>query len=829
MDVFNLMAKISLDTSEYDSKLADASDKTSGFGTKVKGFLGGAAKVGAAALAAASGAAIAMAKNAVSSYASYEQLVGGVDKLYKDASGKLQGYADKAFLTAGMSANQYMETATSFSASLINSLGGDTQKAADLTDVAMRAMSDNVNVFGSSMESVQFAFQGFAKQNYTMLDNLKLGYGGTKEEMQRLIDDANKYRKSVGQSSDLSIKKFGDIVQAIQSVQEAQGIAGTTNKEAMRTIEGAANATKAAWQNVITAIGRGEGLKGAMDGLAMALFGKDEGEGLLAQVIPRIQTTMEGIAEFLTTAAPIISKKLPEIANAVIPSVLSTAVSIIEALGAALPGLIGSLATSIAKVGIDVGSQLINAISTVLNDMFPSLGKKFDGIVGAAREGIEKIKNVWSTNGSQILSKASEIWTGIQAAVNNVINSIVGYWNENSAAILSTATTAWETVKSVITTAISVITDYWNQNSSEILAKASETWENIKTIVSTVMSVIGSVIQTVVEFAKQVWETWGTDIIEIAVAQWELIGTTISVAIEKIKEIITTAVAIITEFWSQHGEQIMTVASAAWGVISTVITAALNVIKGIIAAVTAAIQGNWSGAWSAVLGVAQNIWNAIKAVVTAAINAVSSVISSVLNRVRSIFSNVWNAIKSTVTNAINGVKSAISSGINAAYTTVSSVLGNIKNKFTSIFESVKSTVTNAINTIKGAFNFSWSLPPIKLPHISISGSFSLMPPSVPSFGISWYKKAMNDAYMLDGASVFGMLNGKLLGGGEAGREIVIGESKAIDLIRKASGDKEPVNVTINVYARENQDVNALADVISRKLQKQLDRRAAVYA
>ena len=829
MNVFDLVAKISIDSSEYDRGLDNASNKANGFGSKVKGMFGGVAKVGAAALAAASGAVIAMAKGAVSSYASYEQLVGGVDKLYGDASGKLQQYADKAFMTAGMSANQYMETATSFSAALINSLGGNTQKAADMTDVAMRAMSDNVNVFGSSMDSVQHAFQGFAKQNYTMLDNLKLGYGGTKEEMQRLIDDANKYRKSIGQSSNLSIKKFGDIVQAIQSVQEAQGIAGTTNKEAMRTIEGSANATKAAWQNVITAIGRGEGLDNAMKNLSTALFGQNAGEGLLNQVMPRIQTTMEGIANLVTTAGPMIAQKLPEIANAIIPSLLSTAVSVIEAIGGALPGLVSVLGGSLVSVGINIGNQLINAISTVLNDMFPSLGKGFDGIVSAAKGGIEKVKSVWSTNGVQILSKASEIWSGIQSAVNNVVNSIVGYWNKNSAAILSTATTAWEKVKSVITTAIRVITNYWNQNSSEILAKASETWENIKTIVSTVMSVIGSVIQTVVEFAKQVWETWGADIIEIAVAQWELIGTTISVAIEKIKEIITTAVAIITEFWSQHGEQIMTVASAAWGIISTVITAALNVIKGIIAAVTAAIQGNWSGAWSAILGVLSTIWSTIKTVVSAAISAVASVISSILNSIKATFSNVWNAIKATVSNVINGIKSTISSGLNAAKSTVTSIFNSIKTTITNTINGAKTAVTNAINAIKNAFNFTWSLPHLKLPHISISGSFSLVPPSVPTFGISWYKKAMQDPFLLDGASIFGASGGKLLGGGEAGREIVIGESKAIDLIRKASGDREPINVTINVYARENQDVNALADVISRKLQKQLDRRSAVYA
>lgn len=172
MDVFDLAAKITLDSSDYESGLSKAGGLLSSFGSKVQSGLATAAKAGGVALAAAAAAVGTFGANAVKSYANYEQLVGGVDKLYGTASAKLQQYADAAYQTSGMSANAYMEQATSFSAALINSLGGDVSKAADMTDVAMRAMSDNVNVFGSDMSSVQMAFQGFAKQNYTMLDNL---------------------------------------------------------------------------------------------------------------------------------------------------------------------------------------------------------------------------------------------------------------------------------------------------------------------------------------------------------------------------------------------------------------------------------------------------------------------------------------------------------------------------------------------------------------------------------------------------------------------------------------------------------------------------------
>ena len=364
-------------------------------GSKLAGALGGAMKVTGAAIgagmAAATTAVVGFGKEAVSAYANYEQLVGGVDKLYGDASEKVQKYADEAYKTSGMSANAYMETATSFSAALIGSLNGDVNKAADMTDVAMRAMSDNVNVFGSDMASVQNAFQGFAKGNYTMLDNLKLGYGGTKTEMERLIKDANIYRKSIGESANLSVDSFADIVQAIQSVQEAQGIAGTTNKEAMSTIEGSATATKAAWDNLITSIGRGEGINESFNALLSSLFGEKEGEGLLNQIIPRIETVMQGIGDFILQAAPIISEKIPPIIQSVVPSLLQGASTLISALAqgllAALPtlmpiatdilmsiieGLVNNL-PMILSTGVDLIMTLVQGISEALPTLIPAM------------------------------------------------------------------------------------------------------------------------------------------------------------------------------------------------------------------------------------------------------------------------------------------------------------------------------------------------------------------------------------------------------------------------------------------------------------------------
>lgn len=395
---------------EAESAGKSAGGKISGAIGGVLGGVGTAMKVGfgaaIAGVTAASGAVAAFGKSAVESYASYEQLVGGVDKLYGDASGKLQQYAADAYKTAGMSANNYMETATSFSAALVNSLGGDVDKAADMTDVAMRAISDNVNVFGSDFGSVQNAFQGFAKQNYTMLDNLKLGYGGTKSEMERLIADANEYRASIGETANLSIDSFADVVQAVQSVQEAQNIAGTTGKEAMSTIEGSAAAVKAAWENVITAVGRGEGLQEAFDGLVSAFFGESEGEGLLNQIIPRIQTTMEGISTFITTAAPYIAEALPALVNAVVPSLLSTAMTLLSTFGQALMDNIGPILFAAG----DIIEMLMQGLLDATSGQESIIMEILDWIIG-----------VFNENYSQLLDVGAQI---ILNVLNGIINSM---------------------------------------------------------------------------------------------------------------------------------------------------------------------------------------------------------------------------------------------------------------------------------------------------------------------------------------------------------------------------------------------------------------------
>lgn len=357
--MFDLYAKITLDTSGYENGLDNASGKASGFADKLKSGLATAAKVGAAALTAAATGMSALTKASIDQYAEYEQLVGGVDTLFKTASDKVQEYAANAYKTAGMSANEYMDTVTSFSASLLQSLGGDTEKAAQKADQAITDMADNANKMGTGMEMIQNAYQGFAKQNYTMLDNLKLGYGGTKEEMERLLADAEKLS---GQKFDIS--SYSDIVDAIHVVQTEMGITGTTAKEAASTIQGSVSAAKSAWSNLITGIAADNADLDTLIGNFVSSV-----ETAAGNIIPRVSVMLGGISQLVTSASTTIIPMVITTITDNLPALLQAAVALVGALG---QGIIDSL-PAITQAAIDILFFLANGLIENLPTLIDSI------------------------------------------------------------------------------------------------------------------------------------------------------------------------------------------------------------------------------------------------------------------------------------------------------------------------------------------------------------------------------------------------------------------------------------------------------------------------
>lgn len=409
MNLLDLFVKISVQD--------EASENVETLSGKFKNGLATAAKVGAAAVGAAATGIAVLTKNALNNYAEYEQLVGGVDTLFKDSSAKVQEYAANAYKTAGLSANEYMDTVTSFSASLLQSLGGDTEAAADMANVAITDMSDNANKMGTDMASIQNAYQGFAKQNYTMLDNLKLGYGGTKEEMQRLIDDANALNAAQGKYTNYSIESYADIVSAIHDVQVEMGIYGTTADEASTTIQGSVSSMKAAWSNLLTGIADDNAdFKTLIEQFVDSLVTVGE------NIIPRINIIIQGLTQLITEASQTIIPLAVQILLENLPSIVAAGMDLIIAL---VSGILDNI-----DMLIDCVLEMVDVIVDKLIDNLPKLIDGGIRLIAALANGlIRAIPNLVSKIPQIISSIVKGLISGIPAIFDVGKNIVEGLWN----------------------------------------------------------------------------------------------------------------------------------------------------------------------------------------------------------------------------------------------------------------------------------------------------------------------------------------------------------------------------------------------------------------
>ena len=374
-------------------------------GSKLSSALGTALKAGAAGIAAASAALVKVGKDAVAAYADYEQLVGGVETLFKDSADQVQNYAARAFETAGLSANQYMETVTGFSASLLQSLGGDTEAAAKIGDMAITDMADNANKMGSSMESIQNAYQGFAKQNYTMLDNLKLGYGGTKEEMARLLADATALS-----GVEYDIKSLSDVYEAIHVIQGELGITGTTAKEAGETISGSLSAMKAAWSNLLVGVADDNAdITALVDNFVDSAVTAGE------NIIPRTEAILGGLGDMLTTAA---DRLVPIIVETIInnlPAIIEGGVNLVVTLAAAMISAIPQL--------VKATPEIIKAIINGFVAAWPELKQAGVDLMTMAKDGFMTGVNAANTWGRDLIQNFIQ---GIKDKIGALRDTVAG-------------------------------------------------------------------------------------------------------------------------------------------------------------------------------------------------------------------------------------------------------------------------------------------------------------------------------------------------------------------------------------------------------------------
>lgn len=650
-------------------------------------------------------------KSAVGHYAEYEQLVGGVETLFKDSSGKLIDYAKKAYKTAGMSSNKYMDTATSFAASLIQGLGGDTAKAVELTNLAITDMSDNANKMGTDIGSIQDAYQGFAKQNYTMLDNLKLGYGGTQSEMIRLINDSGVLGEKIDSLDNVT---FDQMIEAIHKVQDNLGVTGTTAAEAGTTISGSWSSVQALFENILTKVGSKlaptvmgflQQLSNWMETVDWDAFATSVGDALqrVFDWIQKIDFTtffekgMDGVENFLEKLGGLIED---------VPKIIQT----FKDWSPLIAGVAAGFVT--LKVAMAI-SSLISAVSTAI------------GIL----TGVEETATVAQTGLNAAMDANPAVF--IISIIAGLVAALITLWNTNDG-FREAVTAIWDSVKEAFSNLAESIGEKIESIKNffgNLKDAASEKFSAMKEVVSEKFSQIKGTMGTIMQAAKD----------------------TVSEKLQNMK----TA-------YAEHG----------------------GGINGIAAAAMEGVKGYYSAGYT----------------------FIDNLTGGKLSAVADKFKSKMSEAKQAVLNKISEIKNSFSSGLGNAYSTVTNILGNIKNKFSSILEGAKNIVSNAINRIKSFFNFSWSLPKLKLPHISISGSFSLTPPSVPHFGIEWYKKAMDDGMIMNQPTIFGYnaKSNQFLAGGEAGSETVVGTQSLMDMINSAvqdsDNDLESAEVLKMIYA-----------------------------
>ena len=668
----NIGSVVRSSMSECQDTVNKGSSGISGALGKIGSVAGGVAKGVAVGIGVASTAVIGLGKQAIDAYGQYEQLVGGVETLFEGSASTVINNASNAYKTAGMSANAYMETVTGFSASLLQSLGGDTVKASEMADMAITDMADNANKMGTSMEMIQNAYQGFAKQNYTMLDNLKLGYGGTKSEMERLLADAQAIS---GIQYDIS--SYADVVDAIHVIQTEMGITGTTAKEASSTIQGSISAMGGAWTNLIT------GLADPTQNLDQLINNfVDSVITVGDNLIPRISMILESITKLISSLAPKLVAEIPNIVSQLLPAVIDGAVNIINAIAQALPqlldiivGMLPQLISGILQVINGINGALPSLIQTLLSQLPTLIPMLIDGIVGV----VVTLANSFSDIIQPIIDYLPDIIISIvDALMNNLPILLEGCIN----LIISLVRSLPQIILALIQAIPMIITSI------------------IEGLFSAIPVLIEGCINLVFELVKA--------LPQIILALIQAVPT----ILVSIVEALFNAIPILLEgFATMFGE--------AWNVIVEVFSVAIDFFRNLFSGIVNAIKS----AFSVAITVASNIWDRIKAVFAGVANFFSGIFSNAVNSIKSVFGAIVNFF-SGIWNKITGIFSRVGEVIGGS---IKSVVGRAVN-------AVLSTACGIINGFISAINFAIGVINA-IPGVSISKLSKLNVPQMERGGV----------------------------------------------------------------------------------------------
>jgi phage-related protein len=741
-----------------NESMKDATNSASKMSSVMKGIGSSAIKVGkglAVAGAATATAVTALVSKSVGAFADYEQLTGGVETLFGASGRSVEEYAqsvgksvsdiqgkydslmsaqnavlenaNKAYMTAGMSANEYMDTVTGFSASLISSLGGDTNKAADYANSALVDMSDNANKMGTDMESIKNAYQGFAKQNYTMLDNLKLGYGGTQAEMKRLLGDA---QKLTGQKYDIS--SFADITQAIHAIQTQMDITGTTAKEASTTISGSWGSLKAAFENTLVGLTTGgEMFDQSLDALV------DSAKTFGQNVIPAITGALSGVGSLIESLAPVIVAELPSMVSDILPHLVSATKSLVTGLISQLPAL---------------GKAVLDAIPSIFDGMTDVIGESSVGKLKGSFEGLKNtITDTFSNIGPMLkdfceggistfcdaLSTAMDLASGaisVIEALSPVIGAVAGAIITYKGAVLlwNAAETAKNVVMGISTAA------QWALN-------VAMTANPIGIVIVAIGALVGAfiVLWNKSEGFRNFWINLWEKVKAIVTSAWE----GIKAGFEKIKNGISAVKEKVSTMWNGVKEK----TSELWGGVKNVVSEKLNNIKSTYDAHGRGLKGATFAAIEGVKEYYRTGYDAINQLTGGKLGEVVNKVSEKMEAVKGKFSEAFGNVKNTVMTIFENIKNGITEKISAAV-----------NKVKEIFGSIAEKVSDVWGKIKGI---------IKAPKIVQKGTVSIAGVStpIPKLGLEWNAKGG----IMTRPTAFGYANGKVQMGGEAGAEAIL--------------------------------------------------------
>lgn len=681
-----------------NESMKDATNSASKMSSVMKGIGSGAIKVGkglAVAGAAAATAVTALVSKSVGAFADYEQLTGGVETLFgaggrsveeyaqsvgksvSDIQGKYDSLmsaqnvvlenANKAYMTAGMSENEYMDTVTGFSASLISSLGGDTNKAADYANSALVDMSDNANKMGTDMESIKNAYQGFAKQNYTMLDNLKLGYGGTQEEMKRLLSDAEKL---TGQRYDIS--SFADITQAIHAIQTQMDITGTTAKEASTTISGSWGSLKAAFQNVLVGLTTGGDMfDQSLDALinTAVTFGQN--------IIPAIKGALSGVGYLIEGLAPVIGETIPPLINDLAPTLANSAVSLISSLVNGLTQnatqfsecLSNMIIVAVAGISTVV-PQLLDAASKIVSNLMQGLTNSMPQIVNGAVTLIEGLVNGLVNNIPLLIMGAVQL---VASLANGLIANLPRIIDAGVNLITGIVSASYSMMPQIIQNGMQLVV-----NLAVGLVRA------IPQLIAALPRITGAIVKG---FKSVNWFDLGLQLIK---SIWEGIKS------------------IGSEMWNGVKEK----TSELWGGVKNVVSEKLNNIKSAYDAHGGGLKGATFAAIEGVKEYYRTGYDAINQLTGGKLGEVVNAVGEKMEVVKGKFSEAFGNVKNTVMTIFENIKNGITEKISAAVNKVKEIFGSIADKVSEVWGKIKGIIKAPKIVQKGTVSIAGVSTPI---------------------------------------------------------------------------------------------------------------------